>query len=58
MNNGTVIEEEKGTADAHPNGQKTFRRSDYVNKFKTLTDGLISEKEAKRFLQLVQNLKN
>jgi 2-methylcitrate dehydratase len=58
MNNGTVIEEEKSTADAHPNGQKTFRRSDYVNKFKTLTDGLISEKEAKRFLQLVQNLKN
>ena len=34
------------------------RRSNYIEKFNMLTDGIISNKEAKRFLQLVQNLKN
>ena len=58
MKNGSKIIEEKGVADAHPSGQRPFRRSNYIEKFKMLTDKIISQKEAKRFLQLVQNLKN
>ena len=48
----------KEVADAHPNGSRPFKRENYVSKFKELTDGIISKPEAKRFLNLVQNLKN
>ncbi len=58
LKDGTKIVEEKGVADAHPSGLRPFRRSNYVEKFKMLTDGLISKKESARFLNLVQNLKN
>ena len=58
MNDGSIVEEERGVADAHPSGQRPFRRSNYIEKFNMLTDGIISQKESKRFLQLVQNLKN
>ena len=58
LNNGDIITEERGVADAHPYGNKPFRRSDYINKFKTLTDGLISKQESLKFLKTVQNLKN
>tara|TARA_X000001036_G_scaffold435535_1_gene476933 strand:- start:164 stop:1669 length:1506 start_codon:yes stop_codon:yes gene_type:complete len=58
MKDGTTIIDERAVADAHPNGLRPFRRNNYVEKFNMLTDGIISNKEAKRFLQLVQNLKN
>ena len=58
MNDGSKIVEERGVADAHPSGQRPFRRSNYIDKFNMLTDGIISQKESKRFLKLVQNLKN
>tara|TARA_B100001057_G_scaffold389270_1_gene396968 strand:- start:4858 stop:6363 length:1506 start_codon:yes stop_codon:yes gene_type:complete len=58
MKDGSVIEEEKDVADAHPNGLRPFRRSNYIEKFNSLTDGLITKSEAKKFLTLVQNLKN
>tara|TARA_B100001093_G_C26826395_1_gene1014220 strand:- start:157 stop:1662 length:1506 start_codon:yes stop_codon:yes gene_type:complete len=58
MKDGSKIIEEKGVADAHPAGQRPFRRSNYIEKFNMLTDGIISNKEAKRFLKLIQNLKN
>ena len=58
LKDGSKIVEEKGVADAHPSGQRPFRRSNYIEKFNMLTDGIISSKESKRFLQLVQNLKN
>ncbi len=57
MKNGEKIEEEKEVADAHPNGLRPFKRSDYIKKFETLTNGLITQKESKRFLKTVQNLK-
>ena len=57
MKDGSVIEEERALADAHPGGKRPFRRLDYINKFQMLTDGLISTSESKRFLKLVQNLK-
>ncbi len=56
LKNGTVIEEEKAIADAHPNGERTFERKNYIEKFQSLTDGIISTKESNRFLDLVQNL--
>ena len=58
MKNGSTIAEEINVADAHPAGKRPFTRKEYINKFKTLTDGIISKKESDRFLKLVQNLKN
>ena len=58
MKDGSVIQEEKEVADAHPNGLRPFRRANYIEKFKNLTDGLITKSESKKFLNLVQNLKN
>ncbi len=57
MNNGTSISEEIDIADAHPAGKRPFGREQYINKFKILTDGLISKSESSRFLKTVQNLK-
>ena len=58
MKNGSSISEEINVADAHPAGKRPFGRKEYINKFKTLTDGIISNKESDRFLKVVQNLKN
>ncbi len=57
MKDGSKIEQEKEIADAHPNGLRPFGRSNYIEKFKMLTEGLITQKESKRFLATVQNLK-
>ncbi len=58
MKNGSIITEEINVADAHPAGKRPFGRLQYINKFKTLTNGIISKNESKRFLKTVQNLKN
>ena len=57
IKNGSTISEEINVADAHPDRKKPFGRKEYINKFKILTDGLISNKESARFLKLVQNLR-
>ena len=57
MKNGKTISEEINVADAHPAGKRPFERRQYIEKFKTLTKGIISETESKRFLTQVQNLK-
>ena len=56
MKNGLTISEEINVADAHPAGKRPFTRKEYINKFKILTDGIISKKESDRFLKCVQNL--
>ena len=58
MKDGSIIQDEKEVADAHPSGLRPFRRSNYIDKFKSLTDGLITKSESEKFLSLVQNLKN
>ncbi len=58
MKDGTVIEEEKALANAHPDGARPFTRKEYINKFRTLTDGIISKEECERFLETVQKLPN
>ena len=57
MKNGLTIVEEINVADAHPAGKRPFAREEYINKFKTLTDGIISKTESTRFLKQVQNLR-
>ena len=57
MNNGSTISEEINVADAHPAGKRPFGRKEYINKFKVLTDNIISKKESQRFLKCVQNLR-
>jgi len=45
-------------ANAHPMGAKPFGRDDYVGKFLTLTDGIVSTREVNRFLEAAQSLPN
>ena len=58
LNNGKKVTEELDRADAHPYGARPFKRENYINKFLTLTDGILDKKESDRFLRNVQNLKN
>ena len=58
LNNGKKIIEQLDRADAHPYGARPFKRENYINKFLTLTDGILDKKESTRFLKVVQNLKN
>ena len=57
LNNGKKITEELDRADAHPYGARPFKRENYINKFLTLTNKILSKKESNRFLKSVQNLK-
>ena len=58
MNNNKKFTEELERADAHPYGSRPFKRENYINKFLTLTEGILNKKESNRFLKTVQNLKN
>jgi 2-methylcitrate dehydratase len=56
MADGSVLVDELGVANAHPNGAMPFGRDAYINKFRILTEGIISTREANRFLADVQDL--
>jgi len=56
MEDGTVLEDEKALANAHPDGARPFGREQYIGKFRTLTEGVLDASEADRFLDLVQRL--
>ncbi|ALC05158.1 2-methylcitrate dehydratase 1 [Corynebacterium deserti GIMN1.010] len=58
MKDGTVIEEELAVADAHPLGARPFERANYIEKFRILAEGVVSEAEQERFLNAVQSLPN
>jgi len=53
---GRTLVDELAVANAHPNGARPFRREDYVRKFDTLTEGIVSRSERDRFLALVAHL--
>jgi len=53
-----VVETSKDVADAHPNGTAPWNWNDYVNKFKGLTDGIITPRERDRFVAKVKILDN
>ncbi len=56
LDDGSVIEDEIAVADAHPLGARPFTRPDYVNKFRTLAEGIIETGEQDRFLATVERL--
>ena len=56
MRDGAVIEDELAVADANPLGARPFSRPDYVNKFRTLSDGIIPPAEQDRFIATVERL--
>ncbi len=56
LNDGTVITDEIAVADAHPLGARPFAREQYINKFRTLAEGLVAPEEIERFLDAVQRL--
>ena len=58
MKDGFTLEDELAVADAHPAGARPFSRDNYLKKFTTLVDGLVTEGECDRFLDTVQRLPN
>ncbi len=56
LRDGTTVVDEMAVANAHPLGAKPFTRPDYIAKFRTLTDGVITPREAARFLEAAENL--
>jgi 2-methylcitrate dehydratase len=53
---GTRLVDEIAVADAHPLGARPFARPQYVQKFRTLADGVLADAEIERFLDLAQRL--
>jgi 2-methylcitrate dehydratase len=56
LTDGTVITDSIAVADAHPLGARPFARANYVEKFRTLADGVLEAPEIERFLDLAQRL--
>lgn len=54
--NGDTLIDEMAVANAHSLGAKPFDREDYIRKFKTLTEGIVSGAEQTRFLEAAQRL--
>ena len=53
---GRTLTDEIAVADAHPLGARPFARANYIRKFQTLTEDLISREESERFLGVAQRL--
>jgi 2-methylcitrate dehydratase len=56
LTDGTVIADEMAVANAHTLGATPWQRADYIRKFRTLTEGVVSLAEADRFLAAVDRL--
>lgn len=56
LKDGSKFIDELAVANAHTLGARPFAREDYIRKFRTLTEGLVSGGECDRFLDLVQRL--
>ena len=55
---GGNIVDEMAVANAHSLGAKPWKRPDYIRKFETLTNGIISSDESERFINVAQNIMN
>jgi len=53
---GNKMVEEMAVANAHSLGARPWQRPDYIRKFETLTEGIISFEESQRFLHAVQHV--
>ncbi|MDD9899688.1 MAG: MmgE/PrpD family protein [Alphaproteobacteria bacterium] len=56
LTDGTIIEDSKACANAHPFGDTPWKRPDYIRKLENLTKGLMTENTRKAFLSLVDTL--
>ena len=56
LKDGSKIVDEIAVADAHPLGARPFGRADYINKFRTLAAGKVSEREIDRFIAAAENV--
>lgn len=56
LEDGSTIIDELALADAHPDGARPFVRANYVRKFLTLSEGVLSASEQQRFLDVVEGL--
>jgi 2-methylcitrate dehydratase len=56
MKDGSSIADELAVANAHPLGATPWKRPQYVRKFQTMTDGLITAEESRRFLEACERL--
>ena len=56
LRDGQVIADELAVADAHPLGATPWQRPAYVDKFRTLTEGILEDAEIERFLGVAQRL--
>jgi 2-methylcitrate dehydratase len=56
LQDGTVIADELAVANAHTLGATPWQRADYLRKFRILTEGILDNAEAERFLDVAQRL--
>ncbi len=55
---GTSVSDELERANAHPAGARPFVRENYIQKFVTLTEGIISAEESERFIRDAEGTEN
>lgn len=56
FDDGTSIARSIDVANAHPCGARPFQRAQYVEKFRTLTEGIVEAGEQNRFLGAAQDI--
>src|SRR5271165_4457125 len=56
LRDGSRLVDEMAVANAHPLGARPFGRPDCIGKFLTLTDGIVSAREANRFLEAARSV--
>jgi 2-methylcitrate dehydratase len=56
LKDGRTITDELAIADANPLGARPFTRPRYIEKFRTLAEGVVGQTEQDRFLALVERL--
>ncbi|MDQ1608303.1 MAG: 2-methylcitrate dehydratase [Microbacteriaceae bacterium] len=56
LTDGSTVVDEIAVADAHPLGARPFGRAEYVQKFRTLADGVLEASEIERFLDVAERL--
>ncbi len=56
LETGETVADELTVANAHSSGARPFARADYIRKFNILAEGVVDDREQRRFLDLVQGL--
>jgi 2-methylcitrate dehydratase len=56
LTSGERLVAEIAVADAHPRGARPFGRDEYLQKFRTLAEGVLEDAETERFLTLAERL--